>query len=397
MPIISSTSAPDLSVYTPTRAVQVRFISATESQLLLTQLDSPYRAGIIVNTIREAQGLYTQLRQTLPSDTEIILLHSSFITSHRRDIESRVMACVGKKAPQPDHNIVIIGTQILEQSLDIDFDLLISALAPIENMIQRMGRLHRHDRIRSPETTQAVFYVLEDPDPGSIIIYGEFNLLKSRYLLTQKEEVDFALIGELLTASEFLDEHLPHADWEEPYKKHQDVITLKKAKTRAYLLQLDINNPARDLFDFITTNHRQDDIDGQSAVRDGNSGLPVTVFFKSPEGDYWVPTWNNVTHEQARSTIDLRTAPYSDNMGLLHVLGAEVTLPFYLNTLTVIEELEKRTPNSLKNWLDQSWALKGVLPLILDMKGQSSLNLEKVSLQYDTRLGLLTISTPKES
>lgn len=56
---------------------------------------------------------------------------------------------------------IIIGTQVLEQSLDIDFDVLISDLAPMDLLIQRIGRLHRHKIKRPQKHEVARFYVLE--------------------------------------------------------------------------------------------------------------------------------------------------------------------------------------------------------------------------------------------
>lgn len=73
-----------------------------------------------------------------------LLLHSRFLSEDRAKIESKIMELIGKNGSRPD-NFVIIGTQVLEQSLDIDFDLMITDLAPMDLLFQRIGRLHRFD------------------------------------------------------------------------------------------------------------------------------------------------------------------------------------------------------------------------------------------------------------
>jgi CRISPR-associated endonuclease/helicase Cas3 len=73
--------------------------------------------------------------------------HGRFAREDRRLLDTAVEASFGKDAPR-ERRVVLVGTQTLEQSLDIDADLMLTDLAPIDVLLQRVGRLHRHRRER---------------------------------------------------------------------------------------------------------------------------------------------------------------------------------------------------------------------------------------------------------
>jgi len=103
--------------------------------------------AVIVNTVDRAQGLYTLLRAKLPPDVPIVLFHARFPMDERSQREHQVLSLFGIEGNRPKRGL-LIATQVAEQSLDIDFDFMLSDLAPVDLLIQRMGRLHRHDRLR---------------------------------------------------------------------------------------------------------------------------------------------------------------------------------------------------------------------------------------------------------
>jgi CRISPR-associated endonuclease/helicase Cas3 len=79
----------------------------------------------------------------------VTLHHGRFALGDRRVLDAAVeMVLGGERAPG---GLVVIGTQTLEQSLDIDADLLLTDLCPVDVLLQRVGRLHRHARVRVPE------------------------------------------------------------------------------------------------------------------------------------------------------------------------------------------------------------------------------------------------------
>lgn len=115
--------------------------------------------GVMVNTVRKAQDFARQCIKSFGED-RVELLHSSFIATDRYKKEKNLIKTIGKNGNRPDFKIVI-GTQVIEQSLDIDFDILITDLAPMDLILQRMGRLHRHEETKRPTNLKnPIVYVL---------------------------------------------------------------------------------------------------------------------------------------------------------------------------------------------------------------------------------------------
>lgn len=92
---------------------------------------------VICNTVNSAQKLYTKLLE-LDSNTEIHLLHSRYTKKHRQILEDDVI-----EFSKSNRTGICVSTQIVEASLDIDFDVLYTYLSSIDSLIQRMGRVYR--------------------------------------------------------------------------------------------------------------------------------------------------------------------------------------------------------------------------------------------------------------
>lgn len=148
--------------------------------------------GIILNTVRRAQELAQKCADRFGRDT-VELVHAGFTATDRSRIENRLLKMIGKGADRPARKI-IIGTQVLEQSLDIDFDVLITDLCPVDLLIQRIGRLQRHD-IQRPESLKTPeVYVLGTSDTwefekGSGYIYSDYLLARTQSLLPKELHV----------------------------------------------------------------------------------------------------------------------------------------------------------------------------------------------------------------
>jgi len=98
------------------------------------------------NSVADARESWCELRALLP-EAAVELFHARCALGDRLDAENRALAAFGKRAdPAQRCGRILIATQVVEQSLDLDFDLMISDLAPIDLLIQRAGRLCRHPR-----------------------------------------------------------------------------------------------------------------------------------------------------------------------------------------------------------------------------------------------------------
>ena len=183
--------------------------------------------AVVANTVRSARDLYRGLKGLAEGSAEdggprAELLTSQFRFQERDERERRCMERFGPPGSglRPS-GALLVATQVIEQSLDLDFDLLVSELAPIDLLIQRAGRLHRHDRPRPPGTNDAKLWVL-DPDPadgvpcpdrGSAAVYDEHVLLRSwiaihhRSSITEPDDIDGLI--ERVYGEEFDDSVLP--------------------------------------------------------------------------------------------------------------------------------------------------------------------------------------------
>jgi CRISPR-associated endonuclease/helicase Cas3 len=92
-----------------------------------------------------------------------MLFHARFAMGDRQLIEERVQERFGKDSFGEQRAQVIVGTQVMEQSLDLDFDILVSDLAPIDLLLQRAGRLWRHQREARPVAEPQFFIIAPDP------------------------------------------------------------------------------------------------------------------------------------------------------------------------------------------------------------------------------------------
>ena len=114
----------------------------------------------ISNTVAAAQRRYRAAKSAIrEGDSELGLLHSAFPPWRREDLENKWMKRLGKTAMR-DGGSLLVSTQVVEQSVDIDADLLVTDLAPTDMLFQRLGRVWRHNR-SDRKAPQAEVWIVE--------------------------------------------------------------------------------------------------------------------------------------------------------------------------------------------------------------------------------------------
>ena len=107
--------------------------------------------ALIMNTVKHAQEVFLACKLIKPEDVELILFHGRFPVGRRKEIESICVRKFGKKRDERPLKGILIATQVVEQSIDLDFDCMFSEIAPIDLLLQRAGRVHRHTCNARPE------------------------------------------------------------------------------------------------------------------------------------------------------------------------------------------------------------------------------------------------------
>lgn len=129
----------------------IRFPDMKPDEALLRNIVNAAEVGAQVAVVCNLVGTAQELARTLRSMTSlpVSLFHARYCYNHRQEKELYAIECFGPKGNRSAGRI-LVATQVVEQSLDLDFDWLITQLCPVDLLFQRMGRLHRHNRLKRP-------------------------------------------------------------------------------------------------------------------------------------------------------------------------------------------------------------------------------------------------------
>ncbi|MHC1787385.1 MAG: CRISPR-associated helicase Cas3' [Christensenellales bacterium] len=343
--------------------------------------------GLILNTVRRAQLAAQRLRIRFGEDA-VRLFHSQFISSDRAAKEQELLSELGT----PDQCIarprlrIAVGTQVLEQSLDIDFDLLITDLCPMDLLLQRIGRLHRHPRNRPEKLREATCLIIDLDDkqnePGAVAIYGEYLLVRTKALLPAQ----LSLPGDIpRLVQDVYDDTLDLAGgtpaYAEAAARHWHLMADKRRRAEAYRIDpIWPDDPMQWLVGWLDTD--VSDREGDAAVRDSDESIEVLLAQRRPDGHLHFLPW---TEGGQRIHLDGQV----DSSTAQALARQSIRLPSVFskpgNTQRTISQLEEINGGALRGLQQSPW-LRGSSILLVDES--LSAGLAGYRLHYDQALGM---------
>lgn len=345
-------------------------------------------AGIIVNTVKRAQKIAYTLQQLFDEDC-VQLLHSRFIAMDRAGKEKNLFAKLGADGDRPQRCIVV-GTQIFEQSCDLDFDVLFSDICPMDLLIQRIGRLHRHQRDRRPKLLNPLCFItgMSDSgfDRGAELVYGKYLLMNTRALLpaiiTLPDDIP-RLVQETYRPEGLSMTPDLQQDYEDAKAKHKSRIADKVNKASDF----QINSPFIGKDDLVGwLDMKIDDPSGkrgEAAVRDTADSIEVLVVLRRGKEFFMLPWLDKFKGRKIHSHMP----PETELARAMAECSIQLPRELCWKPDNTIRELEKIALCELREWQQSDW-LKGELFLVLDE--QLGTELCGYYLQYDQRYGLLS-------
>lgn len=410
-------------------------------------------AAVICNTVGRAQEMHEFLSERF-GEEHVILTHSRFTATHRAEQEELLVSKLGKKAhyskadgedSSRPHRLIVVGTQVIEQSLDLDFDVMITDFAPVDLVLQRMGRLHRHDSRSSSERTPAyrkpVCYVRgvetfgshnEAPDfpRGSKAVYEPMILFSSyAQLLPHFEGEPIRIPADISplvqkTYQENAPAEIPSA-WAEVFESAKQECKkgkeLAEARAKGYLLcapQRTQYTMADCMKSFLHSNDRRfsDEQIGEAKVRDTDASLEVIAIIvernqsrnpKSTIKSYRLLPSINGTDEADSLRFDASADDPPTYWQSMQLAASSIRLPYQysdapnhrikgrkLRFNAALDQLEKER---IENW-QKSFMLEGqlILPFEEVEAGVYSYELCDYELVYTTQLGLQSFKLDNE-
>jgi len=170
--------------WSTTKTVHLR-TEAMEENAVLDELIARAEQGQHVlwirNTVIEAQKSFAALRGRIVEGTVCLgLLHSRFPFVRRQELEGLWLERLGRGRAPNGPGSILIATQVVEQSVDIDLDFIVSDLAPTDMLIQRLGRLWRHDRPGEDRAAKRPDFWVRVPMLDGVTAAGELKAALGR-------------------------------------------------------------------------------------------------------------------------------------------------------------------------------------------------------------------------
>lgn len=360
--------------------------------LLADRLEEELAGGgcalVVRNTVDRVLEAADVLRERF-GDGAVTVAHSRFLAADRaaRDTELRERFGPGGDRPAGPH--VVVASQVVEQSLDVDFDLLVTDLAPVDLMLQRMGRLHRHPRERPARLARARCLVTgttwtADPPaaaPGSVAVYRNHLLLRTLAVLDPHLRGKPLVLPEdisPLVQQAYGDAAVGPAGWSaklsEARAEHLRFLADQREKAEAFLLG-PVRRAGRPVFGWLEAN--AGDVDdsraGRAQVRDSPESLEVLVIQRLRDGRLATVPWL----DGGRGGLELPTDFLPSRRAAEAVAASAITLPWQFSKKPWVID---RTIAELERFRVPAWQVKecpwlaGELLLVLDEDCQTRLS-----------------------
>jgi len=367
--------------------------------LLLDLLSEGGCALVVRNTVNRVLRAAEVLAHAFPG--EVTVAHSRFITADRLGKDEHLLQMFGPPRPGTDRPFrhIVVASQVVEQSLDVDFDVLITDLAPVDLVLQRMGRLHRHQRgigqcdrpakLRIARTfISGADFDLEPPalERGAAdFVYHRYPMLRSAAVLQPRFGATITLPDDIapLVQAAYGSEALGPESWQaaldEQHAKWVGDIEQREAKARGFQIA-DPSSPGEAILGWVTghVGESDDDAQGQGQVRDGAPSLEVILVQQADSGEWHTPAW--LTDGLAGLPVPTDQPPRTAVATVL--LTCSLRLPIGLSNREVEDILRGGTPEP---W-QQSKLLYRLAVLIVDSHGNGQIGERHV--RYTPEFGL---------
>ncbi|MGQ0841643.1 CRISPR-associated helicase Cas3' [Actinokineospora sp.] len=353
-------------------------------------------AVVVRNTVTRVQETALRLGAEF-GEGNVTINHSRFLACDRAGKDRDLVGRFGPPESNPDRpdRHIVVASQVVEQSLDIDFDLMVTDLAPVDLVLQRVGRLHRHDRGRPERVRQARCAVVGVADwlgepvtsvPGSRRVYGDHLLLRAAALLSERDTLSIPHDIAPLVQRAYGGEQVGPPQWQMSMAEAEKAATasaLRRTNAASVYLLGDALS-AGTLVNWLYAGVGDADDDnakGMAQVRDGEESLEVLVVQRDADGGLLTPDWVKGGGEQI--PLD-----QSVSRGQARVIAAcSLRLPLALCHGGVIDPVIRELELNKIPSFELTPPLKGQLVLVLDSDRRAELY--GYRLTYDLRRGLI--------
>lgn len=389
-----------------TLSIEVSLID-DDDETLVSVLKENLREGgcavIIRDTVARAQHTYDVLSQRM--DADIMLAHSRFLACDRARIDRELIHRYGKNGDTNKRSGIVVATQVVEQSLDVDFDVMVTDIAPIDLILQRAGRLHRHhrgnDESERPEPLRCARMFITGVEKyaehcppkfarGLEQVYQRYLLMRSLAVLHIAPQMPAVIripdgIPNLVQTVYGEGDTCP-TKWRSGTDGEYAARTAMKdsiANSENAAGQLRIFKPMErkspfSLDGWLYMNMLDPDAPGGSqeqlvsaGVRECDDSIEVIVLQRDADGNLQLPSWG--TFQSSESLPSGIGSP--DRQQVRDILSCTISLGRSLlkncSVDAFIESLELAVPEQWRTYMSQDRNLEGQLLIVLDNDGNA--------------------------